>query len=308
MNYKKIFWGVVLIIIGMLFIIRNLGWLDFSWWAIFSLWPLLLILWGISVIPVKDTIKLILSLGALALAVIFLYNYDCSDRFHIRWHSDDDKEVYIDKEGKYSNQNFSEPYDSTTKTAVLKFEAAAGNFTIDSVSTNLVDFEKKGNITNYQFTTEDSDSGKVVYFKMEDSKIHIGNKHNHNEVTLKLNANPLWNFDFDMGAADINFDLSKYKTKNISIDCGASDIDLTLGNKSLVTHVDIDAGASSIKIRVPKTSAYQVISDSFMASKNFKDARKVADGRYETADFGKNPNKIYIELNVGVSSLDVERY
>ena len=62
MSYKKVFWGVVLIIIGILFIIRNLGWVDFSWWGVFRLWPVLLILWGISVIPIKNYLKLILSL------------------------------------------------------------------------------------------------------------------------------------------------------------------------------------------------------------------------------------------------------
>ena len=74
MSYKKVFWGVVLIIIGILFIIRNLGWVDFSWWGVFRLWPVLLILWGISVIPIKNYLKLILSFVALLVAVIFLWN------------------------------------------------------------------------------------------------------------------------------------------------------------------------------------------------------------------------------------------
>ncbi|MCK9617593.1 MAG: cell wall-active antibiotics response protein [Lentimicrobiaceae bacterium] len=310
MNYKKIFWGLLLIIIGLLFIFRNLGWLDFNWWAIFSLWPVLLILWGISLIPVKEYIKLLLAIATLIISVVFLYNYDSSHHFQFRvnhnFRGDDFEEG--DNVYKYSDQDFSQPFDSLTKNASLQFEAAAGNFTIDSVTDKLVEFQKKGNVTNYQFTTEDTDSGKIIKFKMDDVKLQTGRRHHTNKVELKLNPNPTWDFNFEIGAAEINFDLSSYKTRKVSIDCGASDIDLTLGNKHPETNVNIDAGASSIKIRVPKTSAYKVISDSFMASKSFEDAKKVSDGIYQTKDFRTNTQKIIINLNVGVSSLEVERY
>lgn len=59
MSYRKIFWGVMLVLIGTLFILKNVGVIFFDWVTIWRLWPLILILWGISLIPVKDYLKLI---------------------------------------------------------------------------------------------------------------------------------------------------------------------------------------------------------------------------------------------------------
>jgi len=104
---------VVLIIIGILFIIRNLGWVDFSWWGVFRLWPVLLILWGISVIPIKNYLKLILSFVALLVAVVFLWKYDNNTgcRFGMwNWNHNgvefNDDEIIIN--GK--DQNFTVPF------------------------------------------------------------------------------------------------------------------------------------------------------------------------------------------------------
>jgi hypothetical protein len=309
MSYKKVFWGVVLIIIGILFIIRNLGWVDFSWWGVFRLWPVLLILWGISVIPIKNYLKLILSFVALLVAVIFLWKYDnnAGCRFGIwNWNHNgvefNDDEITIS--GK--DQNFTVPFDSLTQKAVLKFEAAAGDFTINSATDKLVEFDKKGNVGNYQLKTEDIDSAKVVSLKLEEG--HFRWHHNGNTVNLKLNVVPVWDFDFDIGAANINFDLSPYKTRDVKIGCGASDIKLTIGDKYPSTNIKVDAGASSIHIKIPSKSACQVNTDSFLTSKEFQDMVKTSDHTYQTPGFYKNPNKIYIKVDVGVSSLKIEKY
>jgi hypothetical protein len=40
----KIFWGVVLVLLGVLILLRNFGYLEYE---IVRFWPVLLILWGI---------------------------------------------------------------------------------------------------------------------------------------------------------------------------------------------------------------------------------------------------------------------
>ncbi len=66
MKFRNVFWGLSLIIIGGLLIGRNIGIIDFDWFNILRLWPLLFILWGLSVLPIRETIKtgvLIILLG-----------------------------------------------------------------------------------------------------------------------------------------------------------------------------------------------------------------------------------------------------
>jgi hypothetical protein len=76
MSYRKIFWGVILVMIGTLFILKNIWMIYFDWLTIWRLWPLILILWGISLNPVKDYLKLIFSVLAIAISVFLVNRYD----------------------------------------------------------------------------------------------------------------------------------------------------------------------------------------------------------------------------------------
>lgn len=72
---SAIFWGLMLIFIGLLFILRNFDIVDFNWAYVWRLWPLMLIYAGISMLPIKEVIKLILAvlffIGALIIIVRF---------------------------------------------------------------------------------------------------------------------------------------------------------------------------------------------------------------------------------------------
>ena len=48
-------------------------------------------------------------------------------------------------------------------------------------------------------------------------------------MTIKLNPKPDWDIKVDVGAADVELDLSLFKIRKLDIDGGASSIDLRLG-------------------------------------------------------------------------------
>lgn len=79
MRYKNIFGGFIIIIIGVLFILRNIGVIDLSWWYVWKLWPLILVFIGISVLPIKDVWKLIISFIILLIAVLLITIYGLGD-------------------------------------------------------------------------------------------------------------------------------------------------------------------------------------------------------------------------------------
>ncbi len=94
MSYRKFFWGIVLIFIGVLFMLKHAGILFFSWTTLLDLWPLLLIFWGISLLPIKGFVKLFISMAIIVLTLFIYKNYtsenlfDTNDEFG--WYSDDD--------------------------------------------------------------------------------------------------------------------------------------------------------------------------------------------------------------------------
>jgi energy-coupling factor transporter transmembrane protein EcfT len=311
MSYRKIFWGVVLVLIGILFILKNVHVIYFDWVTILRLWPVILILWGISLIPVKDYLKLIFSVLAIGLSFLLVNRYDKTGYYDFGWDKnrrfehrfgDDDW-----KKGT-AEQELYQSYDSVIQRVELNLEAAAGDFRLNDTipSDKLLTFWKKGDIGNYSMTSEDDSTLRTINLKIEDSQVKFNNK--SMRVELGINPKPIWDFNFDIGAASINFDLSKYKVGKLSIDGGASSIDIKLGDLNNLTEVDINAGASSIDIRIPKDTGAELHTETVLSSRNFEGFKKAGEGYFRTDNFDKATKKITIDIDAGVSSVDISRY
>ncbi len=314
MKYKHLFWAVILISIGLLFILRNLNIVHFSWIAFWRLWPLILLFWGIAILPIKDAVKFIL-LGAVVLFTFLFINrlterpwyfhfHDGGDHYSWRWDDNDDNDNSTSD--TYKEQNLMVPYDSLTKEGTLSLDAAAGNFTIGGNTTEFLSFSKKGNIGNYELTTTDNKGIKNISLRMQEgsSTRHL----NKNEVNIKLNPNPVWDMRLDIGAADMDLDLSGYRIDTANIDAGASSIKMKLGEKYHQTHVIFNAGASSLKMSIPKAAGCKVSSESFLASRDFEGFTKKGDNTWETDNYASAKCKINIVVKTAVSSIEINRY
>jgi len=155
-------------------------------------------------------------------------------------------------------------------------------------------------------TAKAEDSLTIIDLSLEKGEFNDGNIRNN--VNMKLNPNPIWDLDLNVGAAEVDFDLSGFKTRNLKIQGGASDIDLKIGAFLPLSDVKIEAGAASIIIRVPESAGCEIISNTFMASKDFKGFTKIGKQKYQTSNFATSTNKIMIDLQAGVARVDVVRY
>ncbi len=54
MRVSTLFWGILLVLIGGLFLLNNLGVLDVNWDTIWRLWPMILVFWGLSILVGKQ--------------------------------------------------------------------------------------------------------------------------------------------------------------------------------------------------------------------------------------------------------------
>ncbi|MDO9255019.1 MAG: DUF5668 domain-containing protein [Bacteroidales bacterium] len=308
MSYRKIFWGILLVIIGILFILKNTGVLFFSWSTMWHLWPVILILWGISLIPVKDWIKLVLSLLTVVITFFAMQQYGPKDNHNWNWEWNDNNNRDNDDEDSTTvyNNVMSEDFDSLTKFAELKLNIGVGNFTIKDTTNLLIEVKHDNDNANYSMTAKEEDSLTRIDLSLEKGEFNNGNVRNN--VNMKLNPNPIWDLDLNVGAAEVNFDLSGFKTRNLKIQGGASDIDLKIGAAVPLTDVKLEAGAASIMIRVPESAGCEIISNTFMSSKDFKGFTKIGKQKYQTPNFATSTNKIMIDLQAGVARVDVVRY
>jgi len=306
MKTKNIIWGLILVLIGVMFILKNLDIIYFSWYSLWRLWPLLLVLIGVTILPVKDGIKVVLTIIVLIAAAFFLISFP---NFH-NWNDDrsinNSRDRIDDKDPQDIDQRIFEAYDSTINEADLIFDAAAGNFKIGQSTDELFEFDREGNLGRYTYSIKDLGTKREIRIELEEGRIIRTDL--RNKVTMKLNTNPVWDIKVDVGAANIELDLSSFKIRKLEIDGGASSINIRLGTLQAESKIKINSGASSIDIKVPREFACEVNTSTVLSSKDLEGFNKVGNGTYVTPDFSDKTKNIVIEVEAAVSSLNVERY
>jgi hypothetical protein len=308
MKTKHLFWGILFISIGLLWLLEHFMRINVEWDNLWKLWPVVIILWGVSLVISNQVVKgIVVAVTAfiLAFAIFASFQYGIIHVGHgINWTINDDNNVY-----KYGITDYSEEYYKSYSKATLNFNAGAGSFITNDTTNDLFFAHAEGKKDNYSLSKSVTDTNVELNFDM--NKGHISFFHNNrlrNRVEFKLNTLPVWDLNFDLGAASVDLDLSPYKTENISVDMGAASLKLKIGDHVDKTNLSIDAGASSIDIDVPEDAGCEIKTDVSLSSKRFEGFKTIESDLFRTDNFEKAKKKIYINIESGVSSIVVMRY
>ncbi|NCU32140.1 MAG: hypothetical protein EOM23_04235 [Candidatus Moranbacteria bacterium] len=312
MKSKDIFWGVLLVGIGVLFLLRNFDIIHFDWYQIRRLWPLLIILLGIAILPVNGFIRILAAFVIIFISGVYLAQYTPKEKSFFSWPRQIDRQIRSEKEKKksskarWSDQLLYESYNTNLKHAVLELDAIAGAFIIKDTEEYLLKFEKEGNIGEYELISEEAGNNAILRLSLEDSQIKKINKTNN--ATISLHTEPLWDLKIDAAAAKIDFDLQPFKIDRIEIDGGASSMRIKLGDKHLQTNVRINAGVASVIIEVPESSGCEIYTSTALTKRSLSGFFHEDNNTFRTENFDNATNKVFIRIDVAVSSFKVVRY
>ena len=241
--------------------------------------------------------------------IVATYNDNKLDGSYVEWDANGvviGKSEYKNGEGidlLYGVTDYKEAFDSATRFATLNFDAGSGRINISKTTGDLFEATTEGRKDNFYLKRNDSNNTSTLDFVMQQTGGNYKNK-----VNLALNPKPIWNFNFKFGAASMDFDLIKFKVKNIYVEMGAASMEIKLGSLFSETTLSIKAGTSAINIYVPKESGCKIITSGSLSTKQFNEFEKINSDHYETENFTEAANKIYIEIESSVSSIDVEKY
>ena len=306
MKTSHIFWGTLFIVLGLLILINNFSPIGLYWEDLWQLWPVVLVLLGISLMIRNRLGKTMLAaFAAIFLAVTIFTSVKFTSSF-----INNDFEVSFDDNDnhEYTVKEYTEDFDPSISKAVLNLDAKAGDFRIDSTSTDLIYVKAIGSDNKYNLSKTDRDSTSSIKLKMNKTRFHFGKNNYKNKVHIAMNEKPVWDINLDVGAASIDLDLTKYKIENLDVNMGAASLDVRLGDLNNQTNFTIDAGASSINIFVPEEAGCEIQTDDVLSSNNYHNFVKVRSGHYRTSNFDEAQKKIYINIDCGVSSVSVNRY
>lgn len=126
-----------------------------------------------------------------------------------------------------------------------------------------------------------------------------------NELNLGFSQKPDYSFDISAGVSSLDLDFQSLKVKSLELDAGASDIKVRFGDNTNCD-VNVKSGASVIRLYLPKSLGVQVTSKSALTTNNFSDFGLIKKNKsWESKDFSKIKNKINIDLESGVSKIEL---
>jgi hypothetical protein len=111
---------------------------------------------------------------------------------------------------------------------------------------------------------------------------------------------------FHTGASESILDLSGLKASELVLETGASSSVVTLPVNAGYTKVKVESGVASVKITIPAGVAANIHIKSGLSGINIDSTRFVLDGdHYRSADYATAANKIDLEVETGVGSVDI---
>jgi len=304
MTSGRIFWGTLFIVCGGALLLSMFGiYLPFG--NMFRLWPLLLIILGVSIFLKNRPLRgIFFGLVAAAVAICIV------GAVHEGWEFN---ESYTS--GPHTEQTYTEPYDNAVTHATLELNAGASKCTLTGVTDSLVCAHTISRFGNFTFDADKHDSVEHVTLSMKNKRgWHFGfgsdgwNFGGKNLAELQLNTHPAWCMDLNLGAASIDMDLSPYIIQTAHLDCGAAKAKIKLGDRSDVTHLEISAGASSLELAIPSGSGCEITADGALLGKDFPGFTKNGEDKYYTDNYNTAQKKIFIALDAGASKISVSRY
>ncbi len=251
-NYRSLFWPVILIGGGVLWLLSNLGYLSFGQVIdLWRLWPVLLILAGIDLLFGR---RIPLVGAFFGLVVIALVAYVLAFGMPVR--------VNATAQSQVTTETFTTPIDKATRADVtLDFWSDPVSIHALTDSQNVIDarITHTGTI-NFSGT---GDTQKTIRLSHSDNHFNIGwwfNPERRTDVGLTTRI-PL-DLRVDTGSGSSQMDLSALQLTSIILDSGSGSVDLTLPGSAIAGETSINSGSGSVNVTIPQGASFNLETDS----------------------------------------------
>jgi hypothetical protein len=295
----RLFWPIILIGVGVIFLLNNLGVITGSpWEVIWRLWPVLLIALGLEILigrtgAVGSLISAVLGLGVVVGVLWILITRPALPGFNLNF------------SGELKTTPVEYPLKDVRSASVsIGFTTGTNELRALTDSTNLLE----GTIRHYgNLTFDASDSGSQASVRMKSSNVSIAMPFGGSEEhwTVALNPAVAYDLTLEMGVGQSTVDLSKLTVTGGRLNAGVGVTDLTLPAKGKFT-LSIDGGVGLVKIRLPGKMALRAEVDTGLGSFNPGSRLRALGGDvYETEGFDLADNAITLRIKAGVGTLRV---
>jgi hypothetical protein len=297
---------LILIFIGCVFFLQNTGYLPPNFWQnLWRLWPAVLVLAGlelllghrVSWLALAGVSGAVLVLGAIA-----------------------------------TNSTVSPPptlggqtVTRTDRRELSGATQAAVTIRLDAVQLNVASLEETSTAEQLALMTYDGPpeltpqarysvsggTGRLEYVAEERGGQHGFFPFGGHTATPRLNVDlspsvPITSLNIKSGASETRLDLSRLRVADLDIAIGAAATWIRLPDAGK-TSARINSGAATVTLEVPPAVGAQIRYRGGLSTINIDQTRfpRVEEGLYRSPDFETNPNQVDINLQTGVTTIQV---
>jgi hypothetical protein len=302
----SIVWPVLLIAVGSIFLLQNLGILPWdAWRQIWRLWPLVLVLVGVELLfggRVRGTSLLVLVLALLGGGVVLLSTIPVARIAASPWES----------------RSFEQPLQGVTQ-ADVRVEFGAGRLEVGALPAggtklSTASYEGPAELLPREPRSSASNGRADVRYTLGDRGDgfnllpFLRGERRAPSLIVSLAPEVPQSLRITTGAAESRVDLSKLRVSQLDLETGASSTWLRLPEAAGTTTAQIEAGAANVEIELPEGVAAQLRYEGGLSALHVENPRLVREGgngRYRTGDYDTNPNKVDLRIETGASTVTV---
>lgn len=282
---RGLLWPLILIVLGVLFLAGNFGYLSVSPAVVIGLWPLLLILLGIDIafagrwpVPTLAAELLVIAAGvALVVAQPVL---------PVWWVGAGAGETSV-----------SEPRDGA-QSLTLHVNGGAGKYTIRGGAAELVD----ASADQPRLAIRRTDRGGTaadVRVDQTDGAFRVGPAQPIT-VDVRLAGDLPVTLDLNAGAGDFMVDLTDVRLRDARVNVGAAQLVVVLPHPQGDVPITVAAGASSVIIQVPPDVEAQVTLTGALTSLRNDTGRFTGNS---TSGYASATDRVTVKITGGASSV-----
>jgi hypothetical protein len=241
-GYRSIFWPLLLIGVGVLWLMANLGWLPtWSWGELWRLWPLFLIGVGLDLLFGRRSPLLgaVLAIAVIALAAALIFVWAPAGPAPARVTTD----------------TYSEPLGSASS-ARVEIGPSVGSVSLRPLAGGGTLFEAEVTHVGELEYEVDGQAERFISLRQGSEGIHINWPGSEDlDWTIGLSPDVPLELAFDGGVGDATLDLEDLQITDLSIEGDVGDIHLDLPAMSTTYSVWFDGGVGDADIAIEEGSA-----------------------------------------------------
>lgn len=296
-RYPSLVWPIILITVGVLFLLSNLGvFKDVNFGEFWRLWPVLLILFGLEILVGRrsvlgNVIVLIITIAVVAGVVILLVSAP---------------EVLGRPPGGAVHR-INEPLNGVER-ADLEVDFGAGQLDIRALtdSSSLITGELDLASRRTPSWTIDRGSGRASMTLQYTRGNWFGDwgRGRGDEWDLRLSPKVGYSLDVDVGAGIAMLDLTGLNLKELNIANGAGQSTLILPKEGDFS-ARVSSGVGRLVLEIPDEMAARVQIDRGLGPLEISSRFEKRGDVYVTDDWDTNENRVDLEIDIGVGQITV---